>query len=120
MPHSPLATALIWSVSPPLGARAMLLTRPLQPGFGLLRAQVLVHRAEQRQVVRMRARARAQLALVARVGELLVGVDVVRLHGGLVVDDDARARREAEPLRTLAVVLAAQMGRDALVRAPRS
>ena len=29
MPHSPLATALIWSVSPPFGARAMLATTPL-------------------------------------------------------------------------------------------
>ena len=48
----------------------------LRPGLGLGLAQVRDFRADERQVVRMAARARADLALVLRIGERLVGRDV--------------------------------------------
>ena len=57
----------------------------------------LQQRREQREVVRMAARARADLALVLRVGELLVGVDVLGLDLVLVVEDHAGTGREAIP-----------------------
>ena len=85
----------------------------LQPGFGGRRPQVLQHRTEEREVVRVRAGASAHLALVLRVGQLFVGVDVGALHGRLVVDDDPRAGRKAEPGRSAAVAGIAQVRRDA-------
>src|SRR5690242_8001786 len=65
--------------------------RCLQPCLGLLRAVAFQQRAEQRQVVGVRARAGADATLVLGIGESGVGVHVLGLHGGLVVDHDARA-----------------------------
>ena len=69
--------------------------------------------AGSRQVVWVRSRARADLALVLRVAEFLVGVGVGLGHAGLVVDDHPAAGREAEPLRALAGIGATQRCRDA-------
>ena len=106
-PHSPAATALIWSVSPPLGARAKLATRPACPLLGPGLAFVRDDRRQQRQVVGVRARARAELALELRTGQIGIAADLTGLDLELVVDDDARAGREGEP------VVGAQVGRYA-------
>ena len=70
----------------------------LRPLLGLRFAEMVDHRAHQRQVVDVAARARADLSFPARVGELLVGRDLARFHLRLVVGDHARAHREAEPV----------------------
>ena len=104
MPHSPEATALIWSVSPPLGERAMLSTMPLSHASVCL-AQMLQHRAEQAQVVGVRAAADAQLALVLGIAQLLIGVDVFFFDAGFVIHNHAGAGGKAEPRRALELAL---------------
>src|SRR5574343_609568 len=73
-----------------LGRAGHVVHQALEPGFGGLRADVLEHRAEQAQVVGVGTGAGAEAALVLRVGQFLVGVDVLALDAGLLVDDDAR------------------------------
>ena len=82
----------------------MLATRPLSQASVAAGPRCSSIDAEQRQVVRVRARARAHLALVLRVGQFLVGVDVVlRCTLSLVVDDrrgrGSRSRTTASPGR---------------------
>jgi len=70
----------------------------LRPGFGPGLALMGDDRGHQRQVVGVRTRTRAQLALEVRVGQVVVGPDLFRLDGGLVVDDDPRPPGEGEPV----------------------
>ncbi|MNR19743.1 hypothetical protein D3C85_1365520 [compost metagenome] len=58
---------------------------------------MLGDRAKQAQIVGVRARADAQLALELGVGQRFVGRHILRLDLDLVVDNDACARRQAKP-----------------------
>ena len=84
---------------PTLGRAGEVGDQATRPGFGLRLAVVGDQRAAERQVVRMRARAHADLALQRRVGEVLVVQDLLALESDLVVDDDAGAGRERVPVR---------------------
>src|SRR5690606_20925125 len=70
---------------------------PLEPGHGLLQAMVLDHRAEQRQVVGVASRTGADLALVRRIRQRLVGLYALGVYVLLVVNDDPGAIGEPEP-----------------------
>ena len=84
-----------------------------EPVLGFGGAQMFDHRAEQAQVVGVRARTDAQTALVDRIGQFFVGVHVLALDFELVVDDHAGAGRKAEPVvATVVGGLGAQLGRN--------
>ena len=68
----PRPRAFSWSVSPPFGVARDVRDHALGPLLGLLGAVVGDHRAHEREVVHVRARADADLALELRVGEVLV------------------------------------------------
>ncbi|MNN46089.1 hypothetical protein D3C81_1604540 [compost metagenome] len=64
----------------------------------------------------MGAGAGADLAFVFWISQRFIGRNIGRIDTGLVIDDDACTGREAKPFRALAIILAAQVGRDTRVQ----
>jgi hypothetical protein len=107
-PHSPAATDLIWSVSPPLGARAKFATRPRAHSSALASPRCGSGPTSARGC-RGGARAHADLALQLRPGKVLI---VLHVFGPLRRLVGRRSPGRGWKRRTSPV--AAQVGRNPL------
>ena len=83
----------------PLGCAGKVGNQSARPSFGLRLSMVGDQRRAQRQVVRVRAGAHADLSLQTRCGQILVGLKPLRTQGCLVVDDHAGTGRKRHPGR---------------------
>ena len=95
-----------------LGRARQIVDQALGPGFGLLDAERLDHRADQRLIVDVAGRADAHPALPFWISEILVARDRGRVGPVLGVHDAAQTLAEAEPL----ALRMAQVGRNALLQ----
>ena len=82
-----------------LGRARHVVCHAFEPSLGSGRADMLADGAKQAQVVGMRAAAGAQLAFVFGLAQLFIGVHIVALDTGFVVNHHARTGGKAKPCR---------------------
>ena len=99
-----------------LGCARHVVNHAFEEGFGFGLTHVLHDGGKQAHVVRVRARAGANFALVFSVGELFVRVHIVSFDFDFVVNDDAGAGGETCPGDTLFGRCSTQIGGNAVVQ----
>ena len=80
-----------------LGRASHIVCHAFEPSLGSGRADMLADGAKQAQVVGMRAAAGAQLAFVFGLAQFFIGVHIVALDTGFVVNHHARTGGKAKP-----------------------